>query len=370
MYPSDFVVEEISELGIPASKIQYQREAGSYLLCLVKRENLTHSSMINHISKFFGVSNEDIGVAGIKDKRAIVQQLLSVFNPRQNQDFENQQIIKGLQIVNLGWRKKGIVRGHLNGNRFQILVRGVEHYNDDDLHLAENVLTFQPILNFYGPQRFGCTRPVNHLVGRALLEGDYETALKLYIGMPHIDPNHPENKIRTLFTETMDAGLVLKEWVNVGHEERSMLSWLNKRQNDFQGAFNRLSSSTQSVLRRSFVSYLWNLYLSKRPGNAILKGERTAKIGNRENVEIALPSKKWQKPLNEIWSLIFEDLGITSSLFRKEKHTSRLAFLNVSGLSIEPSPNNAIEVRFCLGTGQYATVLLRELMKSDIKSYC
>ena len=48
--------------------------------------------------------------------------------------------------------------------------------------LGENIFP-----NWIGPQRFGSTRPVTPEVGRAVVSGDFEEAVNLYLGMKGLE---------------------------------------------------------------------------------------------------------------------------------------------------------------------------------------
>ncbi|RMG24975.1 MAG: tRNA pseudouridine(13) synthase TruD [Methanobacteriota archaeon] len=366
--PSDFIVEELNDEGMPVSSISYTTEAGAYLVILAIRENMAHHRMVRKLARFFRVSPDDIGTGGIKDKKAIVTQMVSVFEPRKNVDFEEFILEPGLLIRNLGWRKKGVVKGHIGGNQFRIVIRDTIDLSNEMIQSMTKELSEAQLLNFYGPQRFGGMRPVNSKVGRAIFERDFETAVKLYVGEPSLK-NIAENEYRNLFRETLDPELVLSQWVGINSEEKAILEWLIRRPNDYEGAIYQLPKSMISLLRRSFISYLWNRYLTNRFTTGILKGERLVSLRNKKNIEVALPSGKWPKPLNEIWEEVFDSLNLNVNLFRSEKHTTRFLFMNQENLTISPSSRNSLQISFSLTTGQYATVLLREVMRSPLQNY-
>ena len=49
------------------------------------------------------------------------------------------------------------------------------------------------IPNFFGHQRFGTTRPITHLVGKALVQGDFEEAAMLFLAKPSVH-EHPASR--------------------------------------------------------------------------------------------------------------------------------------------------------------------------------
>lgn len=365
--PEDFIVTELTENGIPATEEKLHEQGGLYLHVLVKKKNMDHHTMTKHLTRFFSVREEDIGTAGIKDKKAITYQVASIFNPKKNMRFSYAKPISHLEIWNLGKRKKGIVKGHLKGNAFEIKIRDVDFVANEN-EIKESLQT-NKIFNYYGHQRFGCLRPINPLVGYAILKKEHRKAIDLIIGTEWLD-DRDENKFRRIWNEDNNAQKILDEWSNPPLHEKLILQWLSKRPNDYSGAVSRLPKNLINLFKRSFISLLWNKYLSKRGNHENpLSGERTCKTINGKNLEIALPSKEWSRPLNEIWKEVFEEYKIDMKVFSNEKHSSRLAYLDISNLEIILG-NEMMSLKFKLSKGQYATILLREVMKTDFKNYC
>jgi tRNA(Glu) U13 pseudouridine synthase TruD len=137
---------------------------------------------------------------------------------------------------------------------------------------------------------------------------------------------------------------------------------LQKRNKDFHGAINKFPTFLIRIFKSAFVSAMANEYLTKRGlNNEILKGEREVE----NNVEIALPSKQWKKPLNTIWEEVFQNFSLD---MEKElsgiNHTSRYLRSYVKDWQILQSENQILRVSFKLSPGCYATTVLRELMQS------
>ena len=53
------------------------------------------------------------------------------------------------------------------------------------------------IPNFFGHQRFGTTRPITHLVGKAILKGDFEEAAMLFLAKPSLYEHPSSRQART-----------------------------------------------------------------------------------------------------------------------------------------------------------------------------
>ena len=58
------------------------------------------------------------------------------------------------------------------------------------------------ILNFYGYQRFGSKRPVTHLIGKAILQKDFQKAVELILSFTSSYDSKYNTEIREKLTET------------------------------------------------------------------------------------------------------------------------------------------------------------------------
>jgi len=151
--PADFVVEEI-----PAYELSGD---GEHLFLWIEKRDLSGEQLLRHLARCLNLKPHDIGAAGIKDRRAITRQWLSV--PAKLADLipaaETEQI-RILQSIRHGNKLR---TGHLRGNRFSILVRDV-HVDDETaaglspLEIARQLtdrITQLGFPNYYGDQRFG-----------------------------------------------------------------------------------------------------------------------------------------------------------------------------------------------------------------------
>jgi tRNA(Glu) U13 pseudouridine synthase TruD len=96
-----------------------------------------------------------------------------------------------------------------------------------------------------------------------------------------------------------------------------------------------------------------------------LKGEREVK----NNVEIALPSRRWEFPLNDIWKEVFEFVNLEMKELHHIRHTSRFLKVYPSNWKAQIFDNNVVDLEFHLPPGSYATVVLRELMQRAPMAY-
>jgi tRNA pseudouridine13 synthase len=142
----DFRVEELP-LYEPSG-------AGEHLYLTVEKRGRTTQEVAREVAQALGAKERDAGTAGLKDKRAVTVQRVSVVSRTPPEE--------ALQLSGRGWKVLAAARhgnklrtGHLRGNRFRIVVRGVA---PDALQKAQAIcarLRETGAPNLFGPQRFG-----------------------------------------------------------------------------------------------------------------------------------------------------------------------------------------------------------------------
>lgn len=143
--PEDFLVEEI-----PA----YQPSGlGEHLFLWIQKRNVSAEQLTRHIARTLQIPASNIGVAGLKDRRAVTRQFVSV--PARTE--ERLPTINTDEIVVLEARRHGnkLRSGHLRGNRFDILLRNTETSAIDSAQQIAERIARLGFPNYYGEQRFG-----------------------------------------------------------------------------------------------------------------------------------------------------------------------------------------------------------------------
>src|SRR5437016_11246238 len=95
----------------------------------------------------------EVGTAGLKDRRAVTRQMVSV--PDVGMERLAQLEGEGIQVLRVSRHGNKLKPGHLHGNRFRVLVRDVEPAAAERLTPLFDRLRQHGLPNFYGPQRFG-----------------------------------------------------------------------------------------------------------------------------------------------------------------------------------------------------------------------
>ena len=144
--PEDFFVEEL-----PAFEAS---GAGEHLLLTVEKRGMTTAFAARRIAQWAGVAETAIGHAGLKDRRAITRQRLSVWLPKKVAPDIAALQSADLRVLEHAWHARKLPRGALAGNRFALVLREVAGEREAiEARLA--AIARRGVPNHFGEQRFG-----------------------------------------------------------------------------------------------------------------------------------------------------------------------------------------------------------------------
>ncbi len=144
--PEDFRVVEIDAFEPSGS--------GEHLLLTIEKRGMNTAFAAKCIAQWAGVDETAIGQAGMKDRHAVTVQRFSVWFPKRvAPDIESLQSDE-LRVLGHVWHSRKLPRGALAGNRFRLVLRGVDGDRDvADARLQR--IAAQGVPNYFGEQRFG-----------------------------------------------------------------------------------------------------------------------------------------------------------------------------------------------------------------------
>ena len=391
---ADFVVEEITANRICEAKRFVvenpedetfkipPKEAGKeYLHLDLEKINKDLHDAIRYIARFLHCSKDRISYAGIKDKRAVTCQRISIWNPNieRLQEFK----AKGLVLRNPEWSKKKIDLGDLKGNRFTVIIRNIKLEEAEIKKRLKKCFEEikKGIPNYFGEQRFGGIRGISHLVGNAIIKENYKDAVMLYLSA-----TAPEEEPETKKARELVAKGKLKEALNTFPKkyryERAILHHLLENEKDFIGALRKLPRKILFLFTHAYQAHLFNELINKRIEHGI-----GLKPVDNEPAEGNIPlgllpgynSKFSPGIVGRLERELLKKEGITLADFRVKKLREcssagsrrkivmipkNLELLEVKDDEFFPG-RKACKIRFELEKGCYATVLLREIMKKQ-----
>ncbi len=382
----DFVVEEI-----PVSL----SNSGPYLICRLTKKNWELQRLVKEIARSLGISHRRISWAGTKDKKAVTTQLISLFNVEE--EALNAIHLKDVTLEVVGRSSEPLSLGMLEGNRFSLWIRDCD---PQDLCTRVTACVSEAdmgILNYYGIQRFGARRPVTHRVGAYILRGDWEGAIRTYVGKAFPEEPPETRRAREGYFDRGDARVALREFPTHLSYERALLHALVEAPGKYREALKILPPKLLSMFVSAFQSFLFNAALSARARegsllhpltgdmlifsdektdyvtSALLPAARIQVERGRAHPALFIPGSRieeWKQASPRVIELL-EGQELTPSHFREAEIVVGTAFQGFSRpirlcTAISPQVGEQdVHLKFSLDPGQYATTVCREFMKSD-----
>jgi tRNA pseudouridine13 synthase len=158
--PEDFRVEE-HPLYLPCGD-------GEHLYLKVTKQSLSTPQLVTRLASELGVKAYRIGVAGLKDARAVTTQMVSVQGLTAEAVGRLRLDDRLMSIGVLGRHRNRLRTGHHAGNTFHIVIRGVHATAADRVPVVFVELSRRGVPNYFGPQRQGRTGK-NYEIGAQLL---------------------------------------------------------------------------------------------------------------------------------------------------------------------------------------------------------
>ena len=152
------------------------------MLCVLVKRNWDTFIAIKNVAKQLGIDQRRIQIAGIKDAKAVTAQYLTIEDSLM--EDASKVNIKDIQLYPVGYLREALSLYYLLGNYFTINIKSITLEQDTvKTRIAQTIKELEAvggIPNFFGHQRFGTTRPITHLVGKALVRGDFKEATMLF----------------------------------------------------------------------------------------------------------------------------------------------------------------------------------------------
>jgi tRNA pseudouridine13 synthase len=348
--PSDFLVVEIIDRDL-LSRI---KQLNTLPLFVIKKENFDTLGLERYLSSLLGCR---VRFFGLKDKRSISFQYAAISSePKKN--------IANMHKV--GYVKADSLDSILVGNLFRIRLRNACSHIDIAVKEVREVVERSGIPNFFGIQRFGSKGIMNHIIGRLIIKRKFEEAAKLLSS----GNGFYEREVRMRLQEG-------KGWIS---------------------AIRSVPIRIRRLFTQAYQSYIFNRILSRALKNGLelnacslgdfwfttdMSGLKvTSMHGPRERPNreakllIQIPGYAYRETgsrFDRIIEEVMEEEGIEPrDFFVKELQEVscegglRRAALFTSKLQLRQENGDYI-LSFILPRGQYATILLREIVKPEDK---
>jgi tRNA pseudouridine13 synthase len=381
----DFQVSEILDPGV----IESERKPGYVPVYSVRKEGVDTPHAAEELASSL---RSRVSFAGLKDSHAVTVQYASATSSRA--DDPPVVIGRKFRAERLGYLPGPVRREMMSGNRFAIVVRTEDDISRSVAAVYEACLA-RRLPNLFGYQRFGLRGMVNHRVGRAIFRRDFRSAVQILLGEPRQGEGLGGSEARRLAAEERYRESL--ELFSRGQDiERRVASHLTRRPGDYLGALRRIPIVPRRLFVNAYQAFIFNrtvsdcvaagLDLSKAEGgdNWALLAADQLRTGKPHGVKEPVPERA--VPLIQLVGYGFRNYGSRFDSFamriigeesieprdfyikEAEELSSeggfRSAPLLAKDLAQEPGPGQET-LSFSLGRGEYATTLLREILKPE-----
>jgi len=363
--PEDF---EVSEVISEKSLKSITDEIGYAVYKLEKKKIDTNHALTD----IFRKKGLHLKALGLKDASAVTEQF--VCSSHKGKSVDDVSSLK-YSLKHIGYVKKPLTKKEMIGNHFKIKIHDCKNYLSDFKY-------HDRILNFYGYQRFGSKRPVTHLIGKAILQKNFEKAVELILSFISPFDSKENNEIREKLIDKsnykkyydqippqMDIErIVLREMIDSGDSKKSIrkipLSLRRFYVQAYQSfLFNCTLSSAFSDGENLFESYEGDVCFD-------FKGILGKYLKGADQL-LAIPfvgysyykKTRFDYQISKI--LDFEEISPKDFFIKEMQEVSNEGGFRQGALLCSNYTNEDNTLEFTLSRGSFATILLREIMKPE-----
>jgi tRNA pseudouridine13 synthase len=323
--PEDFIVEEI-----PA----YEPSGdGEHTYFRIEKWGIPTPALVKQIAMKLDVSTQVISYAGLKDAHALARQTLSAHfvEPARIQALE----LENARVLWVTRHRNKLRLGHLRGNSFTLRIRNILPEAAARAEDILEVLAARGVPNAFGPQRFG-NRGDNHIVGYHLVRNDRGALEAMGI-------RHPSRQMHGFFISALQSALF----------NRVVALRLQ------QGTLDTVIAG--DVVRKEDTGGIFTVedVAAERPRASNWGISATGPIYGYKLMAA-------QEEAGRLEAQVLAEAGLTLDDFRtvKAEGVRRPMRFNPEDLTWEIEGDTNLIISFFAPKGSFATMFLRELMKT------
>jgi len=378
---TDFIVEEIPSIDI-------SQEKDEHAIFLLEKKEIDTFDAIRLIAEKLRVPLFEIGYAGLKDRHALAKQYISIPTHYKVMDTK----IDTLSIHLVGYNRKKIKIGDLNGNKFTITVRDVKENELDNVSKRAETISCGGVPNYFDSQRFGNVIG-NEFIAKYVIKKEYKQAVKRYLtAYLKSEPKKIKDEKRKILAQWNDLRNVTvwnKVFATVIKEYANTNSWL--------AAYKKIPAHLREMFVNAYQSYIWNecvkeilrvcvngrkLYSVEYAIGSLyfykdLNEEELSKIPSMfptlsEKVKLSEFDNRTVSKVLSNENITIQDLDIESSTGNFFKTRKRQVIIIPEDFSISNpmedelnsfngKPQIKVRLSFCLPKGSYATLITKRI---------
>ncbi len=363
--PKDFEVDEV----LSAKGKSLIGSAGNYPVFLLTKSGIDTKHALSHLARRTGIRLRSLG---LKDARAVTTQY--VYSNKKTRGPEKFQTSM-YALYRIGFTDKPLSKRLMVGNRFSIRVvdnsASFDSFDED-----------QRILNYYGYQRFGSTRPVTHLIGKALIQGRYSDAVRYILSHPSKYDTGANARIREEMADPSTYAQVYERIPPGMDLERRVMSGLIDHGDPFR-AIMSLRVDMRRFYIQAYQSYLFNLTVSRAfgcgedlfssaDGDVCYDVDGTLcrhVTGSKQSLAIPIVGYAYyaKTRFHEYISEILRQEGVRPRDFyvRDIQDASGEGGFRNAAIRVDDFDADDDRASFMLSRGSFATIVMREIIKPE-----
>ena len=310
--------------------------AGDHVFVRIEKRGLTSPAAAQALARALGIRDRDIGIAGMKDRRAVTRQWMSL-PPPVTPELARAVELPELRVLEAHRHPHKLRTGHVRANRFVLRVRGAAPEADVRARAILDALAQAPgAPNWYGEQRFG-------------QDGDNAArGLALVMGTRTLEAGRrPDRRLDRLMVSALQSQL-FNDWLvarladglyrtviagDVLHKRGGGMFACDAPETDTA----RLAAGELVVTGPMFGDRM------RQPAEGSLAAEREAEILARHALDRAA-------------------FATVRAIAEGTRRDATIEVRDVAVAAVDPS---TLDVAFTLPGGAYATVVMREIMKDQ-----
>ena len=363
--PEDFEVSEV----ISDKSLGQIKEKGDYAVYKLTKKNIDTNHAVSDIFRKKGIR---LKALGLKDSFAVTEQFLCANNKGHIvDDYSSAKY----SLKKLGFVNKPLTKKNMIGNHFKIKISEGKD-NIQDFHEQNK------ILNFYGYQRFGSKRPVTHLIGKAMLQRDFDKAIELILSFTSPYDSKENNEIREKLQDSENYAKYLDQIPPQMDIEKIVLKEMIES-GDSQTSVKKIPLSLRRFYIQAYQSYLFNCTLSSSfEGGENLFDSQEGDVcfdskdklgkyfkGGEQRLSVPFVGYSYYKKtrfdyyISRILDL--EEISPKDFFIKEMQEISNEGGFRQASVTCSNYSTNHDIVEFTLSRGSFATIVLREIMKPE-----
>ena len=359
----DFEVLEV----ISDKSLKSITEQSDYAVYKLKKKKIDTNHALSDIFRKKGLR---LKALGLKDASAITEQFVCSNNKGRSID---NYVSSKYSLQKIGYVKKPLSKKDMIGNHFKIKI---DNCKDNLSEFKEQ----DKILNFYGYQRFGSKRAVTHLIGKAILQRDFEKAVELILSFRSPFDSKENNEIREKLIDKSNFEKYFDQVPPQMDVERIVLREMIDS-GDSQKSIRKVPLSLRRFYIQAYQSFLFNHTMS----SAFLDGEN---LFESKEGDVCFDLKgiigKYLKGVGQLLAIPFvgysyykktrfdyqiskilesEEISPKDFFIKEMQEVSNEGGFRQAAISCSNYSSEGNTLEFTLSRGSFATILLREIMK-------